>query len=33
MRAVADRLLYVLCAALKSGTLYNPELTGKKSAC
>ena len=33
MRAVADRLLYVVCAALKSGTLYNPELTGKKTAC
>jgi transposase len=33
LRAVADRLLYLACAALRSGTLYNPELASKKSAC
>jgi hypothetical protein len=33
LRAVADRLLYVACAVLRSGTLYNPEIAGKKSAC
>jgi hypothetical protein len=29
LRAVADRLLYLSCAALRSGTLYNPELASK----
>jgi hypothetical protein len=29
----ADRLLCVACAALRSGTLYNPEFAGKKSTC
>jgi hypothetical protein len=33
LRAVADRLLYLACAALRSGTLYNPELASKKTAC
>ena len=33
LRAVADRLLYVACAALRSGTLFNHEIAGKKSAC
>jgi hypothetical protein len=32
LRGVADRLLYVACAALRSGTLYNPEFANKKSA-
>ena len=32
LRAVADRLLYVMCAALKSGTHYDPGLAGRKSA-
>jgi hypothetical protein len=31
LRAVADRLLYLACAALRSGTLYNPELVSKKN--
>jgi transposase len=30
LRGVADRLLYLACAALKTGTLYNPEIVGKK---
>ena len=30
LRAVADRLLYLACAALKSDTLYNPDLASKK---
>lgn len=30
LRGVADRLLYVACAALKAGTLYNPELACAK---
>ena len=33
LRGVADRLLYVACAALRSGTLYNPEFASKKSTC
>jgi hypothetical protein len=33
LRGVADRLLYVACAALRSRTLYNPEFANKKSAC
>ena len=31
LRGVADRLLYVACAALKSGTHYNPEFAAKKT--
>ncbi len=31
LRDVADRLLYVACAALKSGTLYNPEFAATKT--
>ena len=31
LRGVADRLLYVASAALKSGTHYNPEFAAKKT--
>jgi transposase len=33
LRSVADRLLSVACAMLKSGTLFNPSLEAQKSPC
>jgi transposase len=33
LRSVADRLLNVACAMLKSGTLFNPSLEPQKSPC
>jgi len=32
LRSVGDRLLYVACAMLKSGTLFDPSLASRKSA-
>jgi transposase len=33
LRAVADRLLYVACAALRSGMPYNPQIVAQKNPC
>jgi len=33
LRSVADRLLNVACAMLKSGTPFNPSLAALKSTC
>ncbi len=33
LRSVADRLLNVACAMLKTGTTFNPTLAAQKDAC
>ena len=33
LRSVADRLLNVACAMLKSGTTFNPSLIAQKTSC